>query len=208
MEKDKDFMKEAIKSVYKESLLKKNKNLERMAIEAFEKTQLTDTEKELLSNELRNLSNSFRQEEYECYIDGAVDNQSEILRAGIGFAIYIDNKTFYKHQYELAEEYTAKELTQKTSSHIAEYQALISLLRVMSEQILRPENASLIVYSDSEVLVGQYSGEYRVTNPIQKELRKLTYNLSKRFKSVEVEWIPREKNTIANQLAQNSLDSN
>ena len=208
MDTNKEFMKEAIKAVYKESLLKNNKDLKEMTIKVFEEAQLTNREKEILSKELKVLSDKFRKVHYECYIDGAVDNQSENFRAGIGFVIYVEDKTFYKHKYELAEEYSVDDATQRTSSHIAEYQALISLLRVMSEQTLRPENTSLTVFSDSEVLVGQYTGDYRVTNPIQKELRKTTHKLSKRFKSVELKWIPREKNNIANQLAQNSLDAN
>ena len=205
MEENKEFIKKAIGAVYKESLLKEDEKLEALTLKTFEDYEWSEKEEKELKDELVRLSNKYRKKTYNCYIDGAVDNQSEELRAGIGFVIYLDDKTFYKHQYKLAETYTAEEVTQSTSSHIAEYQAMISLLRVMSEQILRPELTTLKVYSDSETLVGQYYGEFRVTNPIQKKLRKKILDLSKRFRSVEMQWIPREKNIIANQLAQKSF---
>lgn len=205
MEENKEFIKKAIGAVYKEALLKEDKELEVLTLKIFEDYEWSEKEKTEIEDKLAQISKKHRKTTYTCYIDGAVDNQLEEPRAGIGFVIYLDDKTFYKHQYELAETYTAEEVTQSTSSHIAEYQAMISLLRVMSEQVLNPELTNLKVYSDSEILVGQYYGEFRVTNPIQKKLRKKIFDLSKRFRSVEMQWIPREQNTIANQLAQKSF---
>jgi len=80
------------------------------------------------------------------------------------------------------------------SNNIAEYQALIFLLRHLHELEGkgRPKNAYRIC-GDSQLVIRQMRGEYRVTKPhlvqLHAEASRLCSDLD-----VEFEWVPREKN--------------
>lgn len=64
---------------------------------------------------------------------------------------------------------------------------------------------SLIVYSDSQLLVRQVGGEYKVRDPRLKRLRDEAVELISRFHSFEIKHIPRELNSDANKLALKAL---
>jgi len=80
------------------------------------------------------------------------------------------------------------------SNNIAEYQGLIFLLRHLQELDgeRRPRNAYRIC-GDSQLVIRQMRGEYRVTTPhlvpLHREASRLKSTLD-----VEFEWVPREKN--------------
>ena len=80
------------------------------------------------------------------------------------------------------------------SNNIAEYQGLIFLLRHLQELEgeRRPRNAYRIC-GDSQLVIRQMRGEYRVTTPhlvpLHREASRLKSTLD-----VEFEWVPREKN--------------
>jgi len=80
------------------------------------------------------------------------------------------------------------------SNNIAEYQGLISLLRHLQELEGkgRPRNAYRVC-GDSQLVIRQMRGEYRVTTPhlvpLHREASRLRSTLD-----VEFEWVPREKN--------------
>lgn len=195
----------ALTEVYKRSLLDEDDKLEEKVYQLLDDYDFTANERSILSEELKDINSRFKQEHYVCYIDGAVDTQSEKVRAGASFVIYLNDDMFYKYKYKIPEEHQIKDFSQKTSSHIAEYQALVILLRTMRGRVLTPENTTLHIKTDSEVLYGQYYGEFRVSNDIQKSLRSEVFKLAKHFKSIDLEWIPREENKIANRLAQEMI---
>ena len=64
----------------------------------------------------------------------------------------------------------------------------------------------LLVRLDSELLVYQMDGTYRVKAPGLKPLAKEAAGLVRRFASVVFEQVPRERNTIADDLANAALD--
>ncbi|RCK72466.1 MAG: Ribonuclease HI [Ignavibacteriae bacterium] len=92
----------------------------------------------------------------------------------------------------------------KTTNNIAEYTALITCLRRVKELNLD----SLTVYSDSELLVRQIQGKYKVRNARLKllfeDVRKLLNEANFEFK---IKHIDREENREADQLANAGIDS-
>lgn len=92
----------------------------------------------------------------------------------------------------------------KATNNIAEYTALITCLRLAHEKNYR----SLIVHSDSELLIRQMQGKYRVKEPRLKqfveEARALigSANLQCKFHH-----ITREYNREADELANLGIDS-
>jgi ribonuclease HI len=86
----------------------------------------------------------------------------------------------------------------------AEYEALIFGLSKVKE--LNPR--SVKVFSDSELMVKQMRGEYRVKNELLKPLFKEAANLLDSLSDAEIIQIPRKENKRADQLANFSIDRN
>ena len=84
----------------------------------------------------------------------------------------------------------------------AEYQALILALKEVSS--LRPER--LVIRMDSQLIVRQISGEYKVKDAKMKSLFALVMQQLKFLKSWDIEHIPRDQNKRADALANEALD--
>lgn len=88
------------------------------------------------------------------------------------------------------------------TNNIAEYKALeMGLLNLRKRGIKDIE-----IFMDSELVVKQVKGEYKVKNDeISKEYSKINLVL-KSFDSFEINYIPREQNKIADKLVNLTLD--
>ncbi len=87
------------------------------------------------------------------------------------------------------------------TNNIAEYRALIAGLEKAIE--LRAE--AVEIYADSELLVRQIKGLYKVRDEDLLRLWKKTNDLLRRFKSYSINHIPREENKKADRLARQAL---
>lgn len=85
----------------------------------------------------------------------------------------------------------------KATNNVAEYQALIEGLKMA--QVF--EVPTLKILSDSQLLVFQMQGKYRVKNPGLRLLHGEATTLARSFRAVVYVWIPREENTRADALA-------
>lgn len=83
----------------------------------------------------------------------------------------------------------------------AEYRALISALEMASN--FHP--AALEIHVDSELVVKQLDGEYRVKNPDLRPLLGKVRKLLSQFETVNVTHIPGELNSEAHALAASAL---
>jgi len=92
----------------------------------------------------------------------------------------------------------------KTTNNIAEYMALIRGL----EEALDMGEKNVEVYSDSELIVKQIAGEYKVKNHGLVPLFHHTKSLIAKFKHCRVYHTPREENTHADKLANRGIDAN
>jgi ribonuclease HI len=89
------------------------------------------------------------------------------------------------------------------TNNVAEYYALIVALDAAVEHKLR----SLRVRSDSELLVRQMQGRYKVKSPDLRSLHDRAVKLARALESFAIEHVPREQNARADQLANEVLDS-
>ena len=62
------------------------------------------------------------------------------------------------------------------------------------------------VYADSELVVRQFNGEYKVKEDSLKTLHALAAHLKGAFKALTVSHVPREKNRLADAEANRALD--
>jgi ribonuclease HI len=83
------------------------------------------------------------------------------------------------------------------TNNVAEYRALIAGLHEASAAGAR----RLIVRSDSELMIKQLRGEYRVKTPHLRPLFDWVVKLARRFEQVRWEHVPRELNAAADDLA-------
>jgi len=88
------------------------------------------------------------------------------------------------------------------TNNVAEYAALIAAL----EFALRADACSLSVRSDSELLVRQIKGTYRVKNPGLQPLYLRAVDRIRRLRSFRIEHVRREVNRDADRLANRAMD--
>ena len=88
------------------------------------------------------------------------------------------------------------------TNNVAEYRALIRGL----EEAATLGARQVIVRSDSELLVRQLTGEYKVKSPDLSPLHLEAHRLLKTFPKSAVERIPRGENAAADALANRALD--
>lgn len=88
------------------------------------------------------------------------------------------------------------------TNNYAEYSGLIAAL----EYAVREKHSSLKVISDSELMVRQMKGIYRVSNPLLKELYARAQALAHKLEQFAIEHTLREKNRDADRLVNQVLD--
>jgi probable phosphoglycerate mutase len=89
------------------------------------------------------------------------------------------------------------------TNNVAEYRALVAGL----EKALELHVDEVEVVSDSELLVKQMTGEYRVKNAALRELSLEAARLAGRFRNVTYKAVRREHNELADRLVNEALDA-
>jgi ribonuclease HI len=90
-----------------------------------------------------------------------------------------------------------------STNNQAEYQALIAGL----EAVQRYQPESVTVRSDSEFMVKQINGQYRVRHPEIIPLYQQAIELATSFASFNIVHVPREQNPGADRVANVAIDS-
>ncbi|MFC1721646.1 ribonuclease HI family protein [Patescibacteria group bacterium] len=95
-----------------------------------------------------------------------------------------------------------KEYIGEATNNQAEYHAVLAGLRLAAEAKLD----EIDVYLDSELIVKQLRGEYKVRNEELKPLFAEVLKWTNKFRRIDWHHVPREKNKIADQLVNEALD--
>ena len=89
---------------------------------------------------------------------------------------------------------------QGATNNVAEYTSAIRALRWVANE--HRTGASVTLYSDSQLLVNQLSGRWRVKSPQIRPLWSEARELLDRFAASRVIWVPREQNELADSLSE------
>jgi ribonuclease HI len=89
-----------------------------------------------------------------------------------------------------------------TTNNVAEYKGLLAALAFL----VRGRHEVALIRSDSELLVRQMRGEYRVKHPGLVPLHREALALASRLQAVTYEHIPRAENGEADRLANLAMD--
>ena len=133
------------------------------------------------------------------YTDGGSRGNPGIAGAGI---VFVNEKT------QIIKEY-AEYLGDKKTNNEAEYGAVIFALKKFKALFGKEmaKKSEVEVRSDSELLVKQLNGEYKLSNENIQKLFIEVWNLKTDFEKVKFKQIPREKNKDADRLANEAMDS-
>ena len=89
------------------------------------------------------------------------------------------------------------------TNNTAEYQGLLRSLQIIVG--MKPQQVT--IYSDSELLVRQINGQYRVKAPTIKPLFESAQNLLQQLSTWQIHHVRREKNQRADELANVAMDA-
>ncbi len=104
------------------------------------------------------------------------------------------------HSTVLAE---AKQAVGRATNNVAEYRGLIAGL----DEALQLGATEAAVFLDSKLLVEQMSGRWKVKHPDLVELHAQARKLASRFDRISYTWIPRDRNSYADGLANEAMDA-
>jgi ribonuclease HI len=90
----------------------------------------------------------------------------------------------------------------ETTNNVAEYTAVIRGL----ERALELGATDVLLRSDSQLLINQLTGRYRVKTSHLQPLHRRVRELAARFETIEYEHVRRERNTEADRLANLGVD--
>lgn len=129
---------------------------------------------------------------YKAYFDGASEGNPG--PSGIGGAVFDLNGGLI---FQIS-----KDIGTNTSNE-AEYKALISLVEKILLVGIKEE---VVIYGDSQLVINQVKGNWKINyghlQKLNNKLKKLLDNVSK----WQLEWIPREENTIADELSKKAIN--
>lgn len=133
------------------------------------------------------------------YTDGGSRGNPGPASAGIVFCNE-ENKVFKKYSYYLGDKITNNE---------AEYSAVILALKNFKKFFgAKIAKISIVkLKSDSQLLVKQMKGEYKIKNPKIQKLFLEVWNLRTEFQEIKFKFIKREKNKEADALVNEALDN-
>lgn len=131
-------------------------------------------------------------EKYKLFTDGGSRGNPGPAAAGVVCYSSTDEVVFAKGKY-----------LGVTTNNEAEYKALVLGLEVCLEKKL----TSVEVYMDSELVVKQVLGLYKVKNENLQTFHKKVLELKKQFTLLTFTHVRREKNKMADSLVNQTLDS-
>ena len=98
-----------------------------------------------------------------------------------------------------------KEYIGEATNNVAEYKALI--LALNESLALSPKPLALEIRMDSELIVRQMIGQYKIKEPALKILAAEVIKLKNHFKKVEFKHVRREQNKEADRLVNEAIDA-
>ena len=126
----------------------------------------------------------------ELFVDGAADMHSGT--AGIG-------GVFFRNGEEL---YSFSEFIGSRTNNEAEYEALIRGIKEAHNLNM----SSINIFADSQLVVRQITGEYKVKNERMKPLHKQALELLDKLENWNIEHVLRDKNTRADTLSKSGME--
>lgn len=133
---------------------------------------------------------------YVAYVDGMCEPINPGGNIGVGaFILNKKRERIFTHSKYIK----AGELGGVTSNNIAEYMGIISVLEYMIANNWQNEN--IVICGDAKLSIMQMRGEWNANGGLYLPYYHKAKELKKAFTNIKFEWVPREKNSIADELS-------
>jgi len=129
----------------------------------------------------------------EAYFDGLCEPKNPGGVATFGFLVLRDGKRIHEDSGLAATPYT-----EGATNNVAEYTGVLRTLEWLLEKALQKEK--ILVRGDSELVIKQLKGEYKVKSPLLAPLYKKAREIALQFPALRFEHVPREQNREADKL--------
>jgi ribonuclease HI len=129
----------------------------------------------------------------EVYFDGLCQPINPGGISCYAFLVKSGGRTIYS-DYGIAVE----PFSQDSTNNVAEYTALVKALQWLLEHNLG--STKVEIKSDSQLIVNQLTGDYKVKSKRIMSLYKQVLLLKSKFQDIEIKWVPREMNREADRL--------
>ena len=132
--------------------------------------------------------------DYSLFIDGAAEFDEDLKpnNAGIGGLINKGDELVYSFSENIG----------IRTNNEAEYSALIRGLEIGLELNI----INIKIYADSELVVKQVSGEYKVKHERMRPLHRKAIALLSQYSNWSLQHVPRNDNTIADKLSKEGME--
>ncbi len=141
------------------------------------------------------MNNNFEVKRLVIFTDGGARGNPG--PAGIGVVFYLEDENGNKKHLENLEKYIGEH-----TNNYAEYSALIAGL----ERARDLEQKNIQCYLDSELVVKQVTGLYKIREESLKPLAAQVLSLAENFTQINFTHVHREKNSEADKLVNNAID--
>lgn len=139
-------------------------------------------------------------DEVKIFFDGSCDNSKKDNRMGVGIAVYWNGEELEEYNFSGLVGYNG-------TSNAAEWSGLILSIGILRDLVNKEKvdllKTKLSIFSDSQLIVNQANGVFEVRNEKLKMYKDLydSICLSNLHLHYKLCWIPREKNTRADELS-------
>lgn len=134
----------------------------------------------------------------EAYFDGACEPINPGGTASYGAIIFIDDQRIW----ECSKIYHPIKKGQ-TSNNLAEYSGLIAILDYLMEEA--HFLSEIKIYGDSKIVIEQMKGTWKIKKGLYVPLALMAKKKLRFFKKLTLQWIPREQNSLADELSKAEL---
>lgn len=138
--------------------------------------------------------------EYICFFDGACLPVNPYGNMGVGSIILNkDLKEVFKYSAE-------KTPNRNNSNNVAEYMALKQVLLYFYENGLTDKK--ILILGDSNLVINQMNDEWQIKDGLYRDQAIVTKQIYENFTNLNLHWIPRELNYLADMLSREKLTMN
>jgi len=135
------------------------------------------------------------------FSDGAANNHLGKPSMGYGVAVFLEG--VYTEELCRAVHVAAESREEKLTSNVAEWYACIEAMKVAVG--LRQDGYTVFAYSDSQVIVNQFNGDFYINKPEFREAFTTAHHYAQKAGVSKIKWIPREENQEADDLSKLGL---
>ena len=119
--------------------------------------------------------------------------------AAVGFVVFQNNRIVHKFSKRIGE----------TTNNVAEYRAVIAALEWLSKNypIIQSSNQLINFYLDSQLVVNQLNGNFKIKNSNLQKLIVRAKSLERKVsRKISYSYVSRRKNKIADALVNQALN--